>query len=183
MDHSYIFSYGSNMLFDRIRQRIDSVEVVCRYILTDYTFAFNKRSHDNSSKANLIHAPGETVQGVIHQISKSDKQVLDQYEGLGKGYEMEYFSAQIQGDTCAVGFYMVKDDDFLCDDQPYCWYLQCVMYGALENCLTTSYIREIQNQPFKPDTDKHRNKYYDALLKSHRSRYRQWCHPLRTASD
>lgn len=165
-----IFSYGSNMLFDRIRQRIDSVEVVSSCELQDFELVFNKRSVDGSSKANLIRKTGSSVHGIIHRMSPADKLILDKYEGLGRGYEMESFEAHIGDTLTPVEFYMVKDDQFLCDDLPYHWYLQCVLYGAMENNLLDKHIRHIRNVSFKVDQDIRRNALYDEMLYEHRLR-------------
>jgi len=167
----YIFSYGSNMLFDRIRQRIRSVEVVCTYELNDFALAFNKRSKDNSSKANLVRAEGASVHGVIHRMTPDDKRLLDQYEGLGHGYEMDLFQADIQNEFSTIGFYMVNDPSYLCTDDPYDWYRECVLFGALENELRADHVASIRAIGHKKDQDPERQMYYRKLLSAHRRRF------------
>ena len=52
-DGLFIFSYGSNLLTERIRRRVGYVESFGRYRLSGYRLVFNKPGADGSAKANL----------------------------------------------------------------------------------------------------------------------------------
>jgi hypothetical protein len=159
------------MLFDRTYQRVQEVEVVKTYELDGFKLEFSKKSLDGSSKANLIESPGNVVHGVIHRMSYKAKVLLDVYEGLGKGYEMEFFEAEIYGSLRKIGFYIVKDHAYLCNDRPYQWYHECVLYGALENRLNNDHVRLIHQISSKNDHDAERISMYEKLLHKHRSRH------------
>jgi hypothetical protein len=49
----YVFSYDSNLLFERIQDRIKSKKAIFSYSLKRYGLAFNKAGVDGSAKANI----------------------------------------------------------------------------------------------------------------------------------
>ncbi|MCJ8169170.1 gamma-glutamylcyclotransferase family protein [Atopomonas sediminilitoris] len=88
----YYFAYGSNMNPARMQARglrFDQAELGR---LSGYALCFNKRAHDRDgyAYANVRHARGEVVQGVLyrlcdgHEISK-----MDPFEGTPVFYSRE----------------------------------------------------------------------------------------------
>ncbi len=153
----YFFSYGSNLLFERIHRRVDTVEVIQTHRLHEYKLLFNKQSIDGSMKANIIPYNDSFVWGVIHRIDYSQKSILDEYEALGKGYELEFFEIELEGKECSVGFYQASDQKYLGDGKPYDWYLEYVRRGAIENGFPTEYIEQIENIEYKKDQKESRS--------------------------
>lgn len=153
MNHFYFFSYGSNLLLKRIKIRTPSVEVieVCR--LDGFELVFNKRSKDGSTKANISPKNGSHVFGVIHRINIEEKGNLDRVEGLGYGYELDYFEKIIEDKMVQIGYYIAKDKKFLSGGKPFGWYLDYVKQGARENRFPVDYQKKVQLVQFIVDTD------------------------------
>lgn len=151
----YIFSYGSNTLLQRISERVPSVAVVGKHQLRGYRLLFNKLSVDGSTKANLKETgdQSDSVWGVIHQISKADKPILDRYEALGKGYLEIGFKLTIHDESQSVHAYIATESQYLAVGKPYDWYLNFVIEGAIENGFPEDYINQLKAIASKLDPD------------------------------
>ncbi len=163
----YVFSYGSNMLFQRIFERVNTVEVVGTYVLQGYRLRFNKKSIDGSTKANIqaTDDAGDAVCGVLHRLSLSQKPILDQYEALGQGYDLQHFLMTTSGGgQLRIHYYVATEPQYLTVGQPYRWYLNFVIAGAMENGFPNPYINELK--AITPMTDKNqiRKHQNDAVL-------------------
>jgi hypothetical protein len=77
------FAYGSNMLSERLIQRIGKFHRGTKAKLEGYTLVYNKKSIDGSAKANIEECNGGEVFGVCYEIDKSDFLMLSDIE---KGY-------------------------------------------------------------------------------------------------
>jgi len=138
----YVFSYGSNLLFERISDRIDSVEFVCVYNISGYRLIFNKASEDGSVKANIEESknPMDSVWGVIHKLDFKEKFILDWHETLGYGYQLICFQDEINGNMETLHTYAVNESRYTKNGRPYTWYLKFVIAGAIQNQLPKNYI-------------------------------------------
>jgi hypothetical protein len=166
MSFFYFLSYGSNLLFERIHRRVDSVEVIQTHKLPGYKLEFNKKSVDGSMKANVTRDKDSYVWGVIHRIDHSQKSVLDKYEALGLGYELKYFKEEIYGNITSVGFYQATDPEYLGTGKPYEWYFEYVKRGAVQNGFPNDYIQKIENIGFIKDQDEKRRNVNWKVLES-----------------
>ncbi len=162
----YIFSYGSNLLHQRIKERVASVQVVRNHQLKGYQLAFNKQSIDGSTKANIVATNNlqDYVWGVIHKINSADKPILDEFEALGKGYDHLTFELEIGGSMQIVYAYMATDSQYLADGQPCDWYYNYVIAGAIENVFTKRYIKKLKEFESIPDTDMIRKRDNEAVI-------------------
>lgn len=162
----YIFSYGSNLLFQRIRERVASVTVTGKYLLRGYSLVFNKQSIDGSSKANILKTDNssDAVWGVIHKISEADKPILDEYEALGKGYDHMTFELEVAGIAHTIYAYVATEPQYLAQGQPYDWYFDFVIEGAIENDFPADYIDKLRNFQSKVDTNQKRSQKNQGLL-------------------
>lgn len=169
-DHFYFFSYGSNLLLERIQRRTPSVKVVRVHILDQYELIFNKLSIDGSTKANLQRTTNESgVYGVIHKILRQEKYFLDRAEGLGMGYNMEFFETEVEDRNIQVVYYIATDTCYLTEGVPYTWYRDYVYYGAIQNQFPNDYIAKIQSIPFSKDPDIERSREHDLVLSPFRA--------------
>ena len=50
-------------------------------ILPDYEMIFNKHSNDGG-KANIMHSPGNIVEGILYSVNEEDLLILDKFEGV-----------------------------------------------------------------------------------------------------
>ena len=141
----FFFSYGSNLLLERIKSRVPSVKIVQSYQLNGFRLVFDKSSKDGSTKAN-IQKTGDSedfVWGVIQRIDYSEKPALDKAEGLGYGYELGSFDSPTY--EYKIFYYIAKDDKYLKEGKPYDWYLDYVLMGAIENDFPSEYIKQLLN--------------------------------------
>lgn len=140
-----VFSYGSNLLFERIKERIKSVEIVRKYNLHGYRLTFNKASEDGSVKANIEESsdPEDSVWGMIHKFDRKEKFILDWHETLGYGYQLICFQVKLNGNTETVHTYIVNESRFIKKGRPYSWYLKLVIAGAIQNQFPEAYINKL----------------------------------------
>ena len=86
------FAFGSNMSAKRMQERLGWSPSRFATILTDYEMSFNKHSNDGG-KANIMHSPGNIVEGILYSLNEEDLLILDKYEGVAtkqyKRHEIE----------------------------------------------------------------------------------------------
>lgn len=90
----FYFAYGSNMNSARMRARGLDYEHCQRGRLPGFALQFNKRAHNKTGVgyANIGHAPGHEVQGVLYQLARTSPiTVMDPYEGSPVRYSRELF--------------------------------------------------------------------------------------------
>ncbi len=152
------FAYGSNMASQRLLQRLPRAKHMKLAILVQHRLKFHKNDRGLSGKCDieLTGRVDDEVVGVIYEISLEDKQILDQIEGLGCGYDEKTVELRtLSGQTIfAVTYFAIDIDKNMI---PYHWYKQHVLRGAIEHNLPRDYIRLIETIPSKPDPDERRN--------------------------
>lgn len=150
------FSFGSNMSEKRLLQRITASKMGVA-ILTEHQLCFRKRGEsDGSAKCDILETgkPDDFVLGVLYDIDKSQKKVLDIYEGLGYGYDEKTVTVTIDNKSFdAFTYYATSIDTSL---KPYHWYKRHVLEGARENNMPEEYIQRIDRIPAKIDIDSER---------------------------
>ena len=78
----FYFAYGSNMLPTRLLGRCPSAKAVGLGVARAWSLEFSKASKDGSGKATLVAAPNSAIPGVIFEIDLSEREQLDQHEGV-----------------------------------------------------------------------------------------------------
>ncbi len=166
-NHFYIFSYGSNMLLQRISERIESTESVDVHELKGFKLIFNKKSTDGSTKANIEETKdsNDSVWGVIHKIPLIEKPILDKFEGLGKGYLMHDFDLLVEDEYRSVHSYIATEYGYLEEGKPYDWYLNLVIAGAIENGFPDQYIQNLKAVESEIDMNVERRQKNEDILK------------------
>ncbi len=145
---AYYFAYGSNMLSKRMLERIPESEVVGIACLSDWKLTWNKVSRDGSGKANLKKLKKSQVWGVVYRIPDHKIPDLDKIEGGYQRREIEvHFPNQ---DKRLVFTYVSENRD--ANLEPYQWYKDLVVKGAVEHSLPKDYIDQIKQVGAKPDT-------------------------------
>ena len=143
------FAYGSNMLSERLRSRITSLNIVSRASLKDRKMVFNKRSKDGSGKANLVESPRSMTWGVLYEINAQD---LDKLDKIESGYERVAVRVR-KPDGNEVEAVTYVSEDLTNDSRPYRWYKKLLLSGAREHNLPQDYIAYLEGFPVKPDND------------------------------
>lgn len=119
-----IFSYGSNMLTTRMKDRIESYQFYNIGYIKGYSLKFHKLSKDTSGKASVFYTgyPEDLVWGVIGEINDEGKSSLDKYEGLGKGYNQKLIDVILKNNSTIEATVYVADEKFI-DDKllPFDW--------------------------------------------------------------
>jgi hypothetical protein len=111
------FAYGSNMWTPRMQARCPSARVVDTAVLRGWRAVFDKPSMDGSAKLNIRPDPPGSVPGVVYEIDRGERELLDRAEpayrpiatpvGLTYAYEGEATSWP-----------------------PFAWYVDLVVAGA-----------------------------------------------------
>ena len=131
------FAYGSNMLVQRLQQRVCSAVDQGSAWLDDYTWRCNKLGMDGTAKANLIDKPGARVFGVLYMINPSDWLLLDQVEGGYRRFEVDVCCA---GKAHKAWTYI---STLLTEQAAKSTYLDYILQGAEEHSLPQEYIETV----------------------------------------
>ena len=152
------FSYGSNMSVNRLLDRILAATKIGIGLLREHELRFHKISNNDSSAKCDAYETGDQdhfVYGVVYDISVSAKSVLDNFEGLGYGYEEKNIIVKVGEELIsAFTYYATHIDSTL---KPLHWYKEHVLRGAREHQLPESYIRQIELVESIPDLDVERH--------------------------
>ena len=156
-----VFSYGSNLCVERIRERVASAEPRHVGYLESHALRFHKRGRDGSAKADAFATgdPADRVWGVIYELSDADKPVLDRYEGLGRGYaDREIEIVTVPGPRVAAFMYQAQSEHIDASLLPYTWYRDFVIIGAGQHGLPSGYIDAVRavDVAEDPDPERHR---------------------------
>jgi gamma-glutamylcyclotransferase len=139
------FAYSSNMLTNRLRERVPSATAIGIGQLVGYALRWDKRSgRDGSGKcdAEATGRQDDVVWGVLFELDPEDKPALDQAEGLGAGYTEKTVNVLTEtGPVAAVMYYATDKDASL---RPYHWYKALVIAGAREHGLPPSYRSRLE---------------------------------------
>lgn len=140
------FAYGSNMSSRHLRCRIPSVKSIGISYLKDEKVVFNKRSVDNSGKANLVYSLGDVTWGVLYEI---DAKWLDMLDGFERCYCRIVIKVwKPNGDMVEAKSY--RSTDLTDEAVAYDCYKELVLSGAREHNLPQDYIAYLKRLPSKP---------------------------------
>ena len=150
----HYFAYGSNMSLRRLRARVPSAVKLSNASLSSHRLHFHKRGRDGSAKcdARQTDDPAHRVLGVVFEIAAAEKPELDQHEGVGQGYVTEKVRV-VMADGCQVDAYTYIATLIDPALQPFGWYKEHVLRGALENRLDADYVQAIRNIDAVSDPD------------------------------
>ncbi len=153
------FAFGSNLSSARLLQRLPLAEVHCVATLGGHRLCWRKNGRDQSGKCD-IHQTGDhadLVYGVVYQVSAEDRVRLDEIETHGFGYERREVAVQtLDGRLLDVFTYYAIDINYT--QQPYHWYKEHVLRGALEHGFPPHYVEEIRAMPSIDDRDGERHR-------------------------
>lgn len=152
-----LFSYGSNMCRERLVDRAPSARVRGRAVLDGHALRFHKESDvDGSGKADA-HPTGRSddrVWGALARISPSDRERMDEVEGVGNGYFVDRVRVRTgEGSHLEAVIYRAQDRAIRPGLRPFSWYLRLVIAGARQHDLPEPFLRRLENVPADPDPD------------------------------
>lgn len=147
-------AYGSNLHPFRLTQRrIHSARPIGVVPMPGKQLAFHKRSGDGSGKC-LFYERGDTedtMYAVAYEIDAAEKPILDDLEGLGRGYNEQQVSFPLNGVTRHAVVYVAASTHIDAKLVPYTWYKDMVVLGARYHRLPADYIAKIEAVVAVPD--------------------------------
>lgn len=158
------FAYGSNLLYARLYARCSSIVKIGVARLERHRLTFTKPGSDDSGKCGIEAVDSEEyVLGVMYQMDKSEKPVLDRIEGNGLGYIDRQI--EVQSDRGLVDCFTYYPTVLNVDRIPYDWYKAFVLEGALENRFPTHYIEMIASIESQVDPHRQRRRSNLAIIR------------------
>jgi len=152
------FAFGSNLSSQRLLERIPRASKHCVATLPGHRLCWHKKGQDRSGKCDIAVTddPQDLVYGVVYSMTRDDRFELDVYEGAGIGYERRQTRVTaLHGEKIEAFTYYALEIDH--SRQPYHWYKEHVVRGALEHEFPAHYIEHIESTPSidDHDTDRH----------------------------
>lgn len=143
LERRQYFAYGSNMHIEQLVERVGLVYEKYSGFVKNYSFSYNKKSKDGSSKANLTRSDGKVTHGVCFEIDADGFQRLKEYE---KGYnELEIPFYSTTGDLVIARTFISNS---ISEAPPIEEYVNTITQGARENNLPEDYIETVLAYPF-----------------------------------
>lgn len=151
-------AYGSNLLPQRLRERVPSARPLGIVPLSDWRLTFDKRGRDGSAKCNLQPSSAQATdrQGhplafaAVYEIPQCERHALDAAEDLGRGYLEHRMHTPEFG---PMFFYRAAMDFVDPSLTPFDWYHALVLAGARHHAFPASYLRQIEQITTRPDPD------------------------------
>ncbi len=147
-------AYGSNLHPLRLRRRTPSAALLGTARIDGWSLHFDKRGQDGSGKCT-IRRDGGSLYCAIYDICPAEKTRLDAIEGVGSGYVRSILPVPGYG-LCAT--YVAETGYLDAALQPFCWYRDLVLAGAIAHGFDGAYVARIASVSAQtdPDTDRHR---------------------------
>ncbi len=165
MSQIHYLAYGSNLHPQRLLERTPSAYVIGVVQIPGLKLAFHKLSTDGSGKCDLFESsPDSLSYGVLYALSPADKTILDEVEGLGRGYHETSLRLSCNNISYQPYAYLAAHTHVDAALRPYHWYKAFVLTGARHHNLPKSYIDEIESVDSMPDPDTSRDASNMALL-------------------
>ena len=137
------FAYGSNLDLPQMKRRCPLSKLISKGSLSDYRLTFNRFSSGwDGGVADVIREPGSKVWGLVFEISDTDLERLDRYEGYNKDQTSLYERWKTvidtsNGQVCDVWVYtVVEKQKFV---PPTSEYLQIIKDAAVKWNFPKSY--------------------------------------------
>jgi hypothetical protein len=165
------FAYGSNMLFERLRERCATARILRRAAAKGHVIHFSKKGRDGSGKASIrrTEAKGAIVHGVLFEIDVSERAILDNFEDFPNGYRRDdHFIVEAVDDMSRlqVSTYIATDSAIDESLKPFDWYLTLVIAGVIQHKLPDDYLEAIMKIECVRDPDRNSRRRAFKLLKT-----------------
>ncbi|XP_069113971.1 gamma-glutamylcyclotransferase-like [Argopecten irradians] len=150
--HTFMyFSYGSNLLKERLLLRNPTAVFQSIANLKDYKLGFEaienpKQSRWHGSVATIVDNPGANVWGGVWELDVKDLASLDKQEGIYKGFDVKVVSPEGQEFTCRT-YKLEKIGNSDYDSRPSPHYKDVILRGAKELQLPKDYVGYLQDIP------------------------------------
>ena len=139
------FAYGSNMERFHLKRRCPKAKFVAAAVLSDHELVFSGNSRMwGGGIADIRETAGKQVEGVLWDISESERQALDEYEG----YPDLYIRKDVQVQTAAgkvmsaFAYVMATPGRESAPSKPY---KRLLISGAEEHGLSDGYVAFLES--------------------------------------
>ena len=127
------FAYGSNLLRSQMAERCPDHQFHCLASLLDYRFLIGERGY-----ATIEPSVGDSVHGVVYQLSSSDEKTLDRHEGVALGcYRKDYLT--LSGPHGRISDVLVYVDPRVTPGRPKDGYMIKILSGSSQFELPSQY--------------------------------------------
>jgi gamma-glutamylcyclotransferase len=140
------FAYGSNMARDVIARLSPHHRFLGVACLADHRLAFTRRSvKTGSGVADIVQAPGQTVWGVLYEITDDELAAIDRKEGHGWAYTRITLPVRLEADGSerSAVTYTVRSK-MSTELPPSKQYLGRIIVAARDRGLPDQYINQIE---------------------------------------
>ena len=159
-------AYGSNLHPMRLAERVPSSRLLGTTRLDGYTVSFVKRSVDGSAKCTLrrTDSPEDAAHCAVYELEESERHLLDEAEGLGRGYDEATLRVEVGGGSVTAFTYIADASHLAPELLPYDWYQALVLAGARFHGFPADYIAGLSAPESLPDPDRRRRLRHEGLL-------------------
>ncbi len=160
------FAYGSNMLSARLLRRCPSACALGSAVLDDHALDFAKPGRDGSGKATIKVDAGARVFGVLFSLHPDECDLLDGFEGRGKGYDRieDCTVRPMAGGAPIAAFTYMAPPAFRSSGlSPFDWYHALIIAGARQHGLPEDHIAWLEGIAAIPDPETGRAARREAL--------------------
>ena len=137
MKKTLYFAYGSNMNLEQMSRRCPKAKVVGTAFLEGYELLF--RGSRQSAVATIEPKTDSRVPIVIWQITPSDEEALDRYEGFPHLYRKEYLTVDFNGNPTEMMVYIMNEGYNI--GSPSCYYYDTIREGYNANGFDTGILK------------------------------------------
>lgn len=152
------FAFGSNLSSRRLLHRLPGAEVATIATLAGHRLCWRKNDRGQSGKCDIdfTGAAQDIVHGVVYRVTEADRLELDVIESNGFGYRRKLVEVTAADGALLEAFtYYAIDIDH--EQQPFHWYKEHVLRGALEHGFPEDFIETIRATPSIDDHDSERH--------------------------
>jgi hypothetical protein len=145
------FAYGSNLNLSQMRARCPGAKKIGIGRLHGYEICFPRKSPSRQGKgvASICEGPGAFVEGVLFQLTNSDWDRLDKYEGVPDCYTRKLVTISMNDGKETIAETYVAN---AMEGSPYTpskAYMDLIIQGAQENGLSIDYIEKLEKVEYE----------------------------------
>jgi gamma-glutamylcyclotransferase (GGCT)/AIG2-like uncharacterized protein YtfP len=136
--------------------------------LQGYQLTLHKRGMDGSAKADVVYTgkTGDVTWGVVYQMAKKHKSLLDDLECVIMGYDsIEVNIALSAGGGVQAWTYLARTTVIEKGLKPFTWYKAFMVHGARQHDLPAKYIGFLDAIEATLDLDTPRHQLNTSIIK------------------
>ena len=129
----HYFAYGSNLCIQQMQYRCPGHRCVGAGVLKGYRWIISAHGY-----ANVVLSPADAVCGFVYDLTETDEQALDLYEGVAKGlYRKEMLTVEVNDEELLCLVYV---DPTQAEGPPRPGYIATINQGIADAHLPTAYV-------------------------------------------